>query len=451
MTYIFDKPTLYRQVLSNGLNEKMFSAYIKPKKKLTEAFESLQNLQAKLNEKMIKIMNESSGGSVSKWSLSSKWTDAWNNARSPKEANALIEIFIQIACPSWGCKLENLDPGKDIIIKIIDELGFKDNENPYLDFIKTFYKVNGTDVTLSEDDWVKLNDWYAADLIEADDLKGTGFDGAHHIIFNKNLYKDGNISSDNDNYVKYFQLLSTKFNVMKLNIYAIATFNGSPYGSLAKMTKDGVNGTGVYQGGDFREVRNIIFYKDPSKPLGDLWKLYYVQKAYNIGIDTHYKAETDEIATGSTKADLKRDVSDTLKKVKTILKELEQKASDYIKNYSAKNPRATKRAQDMTNKVNQYLKDDVNNINKFIGEFKTVNNQTEYENVYKKLSDFINNKMKTKKYLKDISTLKSDGAGNRVKKQQNLTYDDIEQSFDGLSKRDLDSLIKLLKSKGIVK
>ena len=105
----------------------------------------------------------------------------------------------------------------------------------------------------------------------------------------------------------------------------------------------------------------------------------------------------------------------------------------------------------MTNKVNQYLKDDVDNINKFIREFKTVSNQTEYENVYKKLSDFINNKMKTKKYLKDISTLKNDGVGNKVKKQQKLTYDDIEQSFDDLSKRDLDSLVKLLKSKGIVK
>lgn len=48
-----------------------FGNYQKKRKFLKESFASIPDLQAKLNEKMIAIMNESSGGS-DKWNLSSK-------------------------------------------------------------------------------------------------------------------------------------------------------------------------------------------------------------------------------------------------------------------------------------------------------------------------------------------------------------------------------------------
>ena len=437
MIYVFDKPTLFKS-----------KQHFKTRPSLNESIETIDELKPTLNKRMIDVLNQSSSGD--KWTISSNWDEARKYSDHPNRTEALIKIYLQIACPFWGCNIQNLEPGINIIVKIFDELGFKENNNPYIGFIKVFYKINNN-VTLSEGDWVNLNDWYADGIINAADLRGTGLNGKNHLIFNKNLYIDPNINADNNAYMNYYNKFNQKNFVMSLNLYAIATNKKLPYSNLKGFTKDGNRGTGVYQGGDYREVRNIIFYNNPSRPLGGLHSLNDVESAYIVGKETHSSAEATEIATGSTKADLRRDINELIKSVNSILKELNKKASDYIKNFIAKNPRATKSAQNMTDKVNQCLKDDVAKINEYVDELETIKNQTEYEEVHKRVLDFINNKMKTKKYLKDISTLKSGDIGNRVKKQQSLTYDDIEHSFDNLSKEDLDSLVRLLKSKGIVK
>lgn len=269
---------------------------------LNESFESIDTLKSKLNPIMVSIMNDSVGGS-SDWSNSDKWSDANNSSDSVETSNALIEIFIQYACKSWGCTLAQLDPGKDILISLIDQLGFKDNENPYLKFMKTFFSGSGKGVTLSEDDWIKLNDWYANEVIEASDLMGTGRDRENHIIFNPYLYSQkGNISSDMDNMVEAYSYLSEPNNVSKLNLYAAATFNGSPYGALKSYTSGGTRGSGkITDSSKYKEVRNIIIYKDPTNVMGPLHTLYNVKKAINIGDTNIYSGDKDTGTSSATR------------------------------------------------------------------------------------------------------------------------------------------------------
>ena len=127
---------------------------------LEEAFGTIENLKQQLSPEMTAIMNESVGGSDD-WSKSNKWTDAHNMASSVSQANALCEIFILYVYKNWHCNLQQLEPGKDILISLIDQLGFKQDENPYLDFMIMFFGGRGKGVVLSEDDWISLNDLYA--------------------------------------------------------------------------------------------------------------------------------------------------------------------------------------------------------------------------------------------------------------------------------------------------
>lgn len=430
-------------VFGKSYNKRLF------RKSINESFESISNLKSLLNEKMIDILNKSSGGTEN-WTVNSNWSEAYDYAGSVKEANALIEIFIQQAYKGWNCTLQNLEPGKDVIIKLIDELGFTESENPYIGFIKTFYSVNGTSVTLSEDDWISLNDWYATDVVTAADLKGTGFERKNHLIFNSNLYFDSNVSDNKDEYLKYYRLFSQKSTVMSLNILAIATFDNSPYKALSKLTKDGTSGTGVYQGGDFREVRNIIFYKNSSQPLGDLYDYNAVRTAYTVGKDNHYSAEADEVATGSTKLNLQRNIKETVDNVSKILKNLNKTMSDYIKQYANNNPNAPKRVESVKNQANTYLKSDVDTINNLINDLKKSTNEKEYETVYSKLQDYINDNMKSKKLLTSLGKLSVNKKSGPIKRQ-NLDFETIKNSFDELSKSDVKDLIKLLRDKGLIK
>lgn len=243
---------------------------------------------------------------------------------------------------------------------------------------------------------------------------------------------------------------------MSLNIYAIATFEGSPYGALKKYTKDGINGTGVFTGGDFRVVRNTIFYKDPSKPLGDLYKLYYVQRAYNVGKDVHYKAEGDELATGTTGADLKRLVSDAVKQVNGVLKNITSQIKKFVNAQAKKmtTAKGVKTLQQSVDKANKYLNEDKQVLEDYIKKLKATSNKQDFDTVYKQLVDYVNNKMKAKKVLADFnSNISSSGSGTSgtSKKKQSLSDGDIKNVVDNLSDDERKSLIKYLKDIGLIK
>lgn len=255
------------------------SVYVKKSKVLTEAFESVATLKSQLNSDMIAVMNASTGSE--NWANSNKWSDASNKATSVKEQEALAEIFIETSASDWGCSLSQLEPGKDILVSLITQLGFESTDNPYLSFMPTFFKGSGKGITISEDSWIILNDAYATGVLDPADLMGTGQDKNKHLIFNPNFYSLEE-NSDNFNILKTYSYLSEPSNVTSMNLDAIRSLKaeGKPesYNTLTNsMAKSSTN-----------NVRNIIIFVDSKNPLGKINKYYWIKLAVNTATTTQY-------------------------------------------------------------------------------------------------------------------------------------------------------------------
>ena len=247
------------------------------KKILKEAWESIDSLKAKLPTDVVAMMNASvQGKKGDDWSSSNKWTDASEYCPSIESHKALIEIFIEEAYTNWHCTLEQLDPGKDVLIEIIYQLGFKESENPYFNFMETFFTKNSGFV-LSENNWNVLYDLYANQIIEASDLTGNGRDKDSHIIFNGFLFKEERISKDSYMIVDAYEKLSDNSFAKSLNLDAIK--NIKTQGKPKSFAELNTSMTPI-------QIRNTIVFKEPSNLSGDINSYYYIKEAINVGLSS---------------------------------------------------------------------------------------------------------------------------------------------------------------------
>lgn len=419
--YLLEKPSLLSFSFRLHLNEDIESA-IKDNEKV-------------LNQEILNLLNVKDNKGVYN---DIDWDKVYDLATSDQERKAIVKIFLSDLCERQHINENVFDSGFEILFKLFDELGFKESNNPYITFIKVFYDMNGN-VSLSQDDWISLNDWYADDVIDASDLKGSGFDRKEHLIFNKNLYQDSNVSSHKDDYLEYYQDLSTLYGINNLNLYEMATYNGSPYKDLVKFTKDGKSGNGKFQEGDFREVRNIIFFKNLSAPAkGGLYSFNEVNKAIELGKDTQYKASSDEKALGISQKDLHRKIKGSIEEINAKYGKLKEQVKNIVKNDSNE-----KRVAD------KLIKQDENQINKLITNLQDSQSESQYQDRVSKLNNYINYETKLGSYYK----LNSSKPINNISPNNNvqMTYKDIEKAFNSLSVEDKQSLVKLLKDKGLVR
>lgn len=247
------------------------------KKLLKEEWESIDSLKAQLPPEVVAMMNASvQGKKGDDWSSSNKWTDSSEYCPSIESHKALIEIFIEESYKNWNCTLEQLDPGKDVLIEIIYQLGFKESENPYFNFMKTFFTKNSGFV-LSEDNWNVLYDLYANQIIEASDLVGTGRDKDSHIIFNGFLYKEERVSKDSYMIVDAYEKLSDNSFAKSLNLDAIK--NIKTQGKPKSFAELNTSMTPI-------QIRNTIVFKEPSNLSGDINSYYYIKEAINVGMSS---------------------------------------------------------------------------------------------------------------------------------------------------------------------
>ena len=122
-----------------------------------------------------------------------KFQETLDKAR-PEEKNTVIEIFFRQLCENqWKdigwTKIEPLLP---VLQSICRDVGFKEVNNPFLNFIKQFYFINN-DYILTKQDLIKINNLYAKDSISYEELVGKDSNNELSIIYNDNLYKSGNV------------------------------------------------------------------------------------------------------------------------------------------------------------------------------------------------------------------------------------------------------------------
>ena len=105
----------------------------------------IQELFNKLNDKMkeILLVENSDGNSEINFS---KLSEAQKYATTTDEENALVELFLRQSIATdnkWGnVSMENIEPYKDVLIKLCTELGLKEIINPFLNFLPAFYNKN---------------------------------------------------------------------------------------------------------------------------------------------------------------------------------------------------------------------------------------------------------------------------------------------------------------------
>lgn len=165
-------------------------------RRINESFETISNIINNLSQPVIDKLKEGKilddNNNVNQEKIKSLITKSHNTfdevidlASSLDEEKLLCQLFNQCAFPN---KLDLIDEGQNVFDKNLKELGFNRYDNPYLDFVKN-YKGE----SLSNNDWVILNNIYANSDVDSQTIRGMGKDGLEHIIFNPSLWHQYNV------------------------------------------------------------------------------------------------------------------------------------------------------------------------------------------------------------------------------------------------------------------
>jgi len=170
------------------------------------------------------------------------------------ERDLVTELFFRKLCEDqwkeigWD-KIQEILP---VLQHICNDVGFKEVDNPFLNFIKQFYTVN-SDYTLKKNDLAKLNNLYAKDVLSYEELTGKDTDSDLSIIYNKDLY-----SEDVEKLYKTWKWLSNASNVKKMNWKEVANTDSTK--NIQEMANKLASGENV----DLDTIRKTIFYVEPN-------------------------------------------------------------------------------------------------------------------------------------------------------------------------------------------
>ena len=214
------------------------------------------------------------------------WKELLDNVKTVNEYNAILELYFL----SW-CKKNGIDPkvygnSREMIIKILSELGIDEKNNPFFNFFKN-YEGN----SLNNDQLTTVNNAYAGNIIDFQDVNGTGHAKTDHIIFNPTLYEYP--GEEQDELVNIYEKLSDENYMKNFNVRNVWRDYGNPanknepgkyyfeqWEKLKNMTSR-------------KDIRNLIMFQD-GDPKKQVLSLDDIMKAINSGEGRNYnKAEND--------------------------------------------------------------------------------------------------------------------------------------------------------------
>ena len=231
--------------------------------------ETMQALINKLNDKQKElIMTKKPDGTVD--INLDKIAEANKHATNEEEEEASIELFLRNSLekdPKWkGLDFSRIEPYKDVLIKICSEIGLKEINNPFLNYLTLFYKTN-PNANLDRNNLGDLNNLYASDTITKEELMGLSPDGKTNntdtnILFKPEIYSNYDV----DKMVQYWKWLSEPVNLQRMNWQEIEKLNLSKAikGTAHLIKKNGgkVDDNGNIQdsNGVVRNVRDALFF-----------------------------------------------------------------------------------------------------------------------------------------------------------------------------------------------
>lgn len=107
----------------------------------------------------------------------------WDSAFSVSTAEDIDELQRLWASRMFPTGVDNETLG--FIIRGCRELGYTEEKNPLIAFVKAYINKNGS---INKNEYVDVHNLYANAQIEEEDLRGNSNDGFNAIIFNKSLY-----------------------------------------------------------------------------------------------------------------------------------------------------------------------------------------------------------------------------------------------------------------------
>ena len=217
---------------------------------------------------------------------------------TPQEKDIIIEIFFRQLCEDqwkdigWN-KIEPLLP---VLQSICKDVGFKEVNNPFLNFIKQFYFVNN-DYTLTKQDLIKINNLYAKDLISYEEIIGKDSNNELSIIYNDNLYKSGNV----DKLYKTWIWLLNRNNISRMNWDAVASEQTtSNIQEMANKLKSDIKAV------EPNEIRKTIIYQNPDDANSQFNSSTIIDKVMKLGATNQKVSNQSQIL--SQDRDMRRNI-----------------------------------------------------------------------------------------------------------------------------------------------
>lgn len=272
----------------------------------------IQELFNKLNDKMKEILLVENPDGNSEINFS-KLSEAQKYAATTDEENALVELFLRQSIATdnkWGnVTMENIEPYKDVLIKLCTELGLKEIINPFLNFLPAFYNKNAN-ANLTRDNMIDLNNLYANDEITKEDLMGKGRNALDNILFNPELYTFQNV----DKMVEYWNWLREPNNLKKMNWQEIRNLNlTNAINQVADKVVSQVGGNQLSDEDWASFLNNIFYVNGQDGKINAEATLQKLLAAGSINSDLNKNTtKKKEVQSGDSYEDFKKALKNTI-------------------------------------------------------------------------------------------------------------------------------------------
>lgn len=228
---------------------------------------------------------------------------------STKDVNTIIKIYLRLMCESKGqwknVGWEKIKPIEDRLVKLFDEIGIKESENPFIEFIAKLCSNN--QLTLTDDNIVDLINLYAKDEISYEDLVGKGSEGKSHIIFNHDLYA----SEDPYKVVQIYNWLGNINNLSKMNWHEVVKAKlSNNITNVANTLAQIFDSNDSNQKIDTNNYRDFLIYKKPQSKK-NIYNINTLEELLRRGsINSELSAKNRQ--SQENKVGLKKDLLKTL-------------------------------------------------------------------------------------------------------------------------------------------
>lgn len=159
------------------------------------------------------------------------YANALSKAHDESQRVALIHLFL---LNNYEKVIPNLDDCLDILTHIFNDVGITESTNPFITFIK-FVKsdASSSNRILTKDNLIMLNDLYADNEIDFNDISGYSKERRDHPIFNPEFYD----SSDPEFLLDSYNFLSQTYNLRRLNYDTIVDSSKIDDNNLKELIK----------------------------------------------------------------------------------------------------------------------------------------------------------------------------------------------------------------------